>query len=583
MLFYDFEVFKFNWLVVIINPINQEVTKIWDDQQRLHDFCFLPSNVGDIWIGCNNQHYDQYIKKGILVGLDPKKINDHIIVDDKAGWMFSSLMKKYNFIEYDVMTRLDRGLKCWEGFLGNNIKETSVPFDIDRPLTEEEKKEVEEYCLSDVENTIEVFIQKKADFDAQRGLIQMFPEVLDLSDMGRTKAQISAKILECERVDRNDEFDLSVLPCIDLKKYKDVIDWFMTFSGADKKDADEIYKEKFKMMIADVLHVFGWGGVHAGKEKYHNKGKKQGRQIWHVDVASFYPRLMIFWNLLTRNCKKPEKFKMIYDRRIELKHQGKKKEQAPLKIVINGTYGISKAPTSAAYDPRNANLICMNGQLMLVDLIEHLEKIEGFELIQSNTDGLIISLPDTDEAFEQMDDICFEWETRCNMELEFDEIDEIYQKDVNNYVFRFANGKLERKGAYVKELSPLDYDLPIVNKALVDFMMNNIPVEKTINNCDELKEFQMVKKASSKYSHILHGGVRIPEKTIRLFASKNEKDGGLVKIHATTKRPAKIENTPEHCFIWNESVECVKCPRYLDKTWYINLARKRLNDFGVIV
>lgn len=43
-----------------------------------------------------------------------------------------------------------------------------------------------------------------------------------------------------------------------------------------------------------------------------------------------------------------------------------------------------------------------------------------------------------------------------------------WEKDVNNYVFIFSNGKVERKGAYVKELSPLDYDLPIINKALVD-------------------------------------------------------------------------------------------------------------------
>ena len=57
----------------------------------------------------------------------------------------------------------------------------------------------------------------------------------------------------------------------------------------------------------------------------------------------------------------------------------------------------------------------------------------------------VFSLPDTDEAFEQMDDICFEWEKRCNMELEFDEISSIWEKDVNNYVFIFSNGKIERK------------------------------------------------------------------------------------------------------------------------------------------
>ena len=43
----------------------------------------------------------------------------------------------------------------------------------------------------------------------------------------------------------------------------------------------------------------------------------------------------------------------------------------------------------------------------------------------------------------------------------------------------------------------------------------------------------------------------------------------------------KFANTPEHCFIWNDSVEGVKVPQNLDRQWYIDLARKRLADFGV--
>lgn len=579
--FYDFEVFKYNWLMIAIDPKTHSVVKIWDDKERLEQFC--ADNEKSIWVGCNNTHYDKYIKKAILCGMNPKDVNDWIIVDRKQGWEFSSLFRKFKSIEFDIMTRIDRGLKVWEGMMGNPIKETSVDFGIDRPLTDAEKAETEDYCFSDVMNAMNVFLYKKDDFFARFSLIQMFPNALNIYDLSSSKAQLSAKILECQPVERNDEFNLFVLPCVQIKKYKAVIDWFISFIGASPKKAKEIYKQNFKMLIAGIEHTFGWGGVHAGKEKYKNLGAKQGRQIWHVDVASFYPRLMIFWKLLTRNSKKPERFKMIYDKRIELKKDGKKSEQAPLKIVINGTFGISKAEGNPAYDPRNANLICMNGQLMLIDLIEHLEAIEGFELIQSNTDGLIVSLPDTDEAFYQMDDICQEWEKRSKMELEFDEIKSLWgQKDVNNYIFEFANGKLERKGSYVKKLSPIDYDLPIVNKALVDYMTKQIPIETTIMNCDELKEFQMVKKASEKYSHIVHGHKVLTEKTIRVFASKNESDGGLVKVHAITGRPSKIENTPEHSFIENGNVNGVKCPSDLDKGWYINLANKRLKDFGVI-
>ena len=128
----------------------------------------------------------------------------------------------------------------------------------------------------------------------------------------------------------------------------------------------------------------------------------------------------------------------------------------------------------------------------------------------------------------------------------------------------------------------LDYDLPIVNKAMVDFMVKGVPVEVTISKCNELKEFQQVKKISKLYKYIQHGDEILKEKCVRCFASKDESDGGLIKVHATTGKPAKIENTPTHSFLFNGSVEGVKCPRKLDKQWYIALATKRLKDFGVM-
>ena len=600
MVFFDFEVFIKDWLVVILDMVNQKEHVIINSPSDLEQF--YQEHKSDIWVGFNNHHYDDYILKGILCGFNPKEINDYIIIKGEAGWKFSNLFRKIPLLSYDVFqAKVDRGLKFFEGSLGNMVKESSMPFDIQRKLTEEELQETVRYCRHDVEQTVEVFLQRKNDFDAIMSLIKMFPEVLSIRDIGLTKAQISAKILECEKVRRDDEFDLFVLPCISIRKYRKAIDFYMSMKG--KTDPDEVYSQTLTMMIAGLEHNISWGGIHAGKEKYQNLGV--GVQIWHLDVESFYPRLMIFHNLLTRNSKKPEKFRKIYETRIDLKRAGKKKEQAPLKIVINGTYGISKALTSKAYDPRNANLICLNGQLMLIDLIEHLEVIDGFELIQSNTDGLIVSLPDTDEAFEQMDDICFEWESRCNMTLGFDEISAIWQKDVNNYIFRFANGKLERKGDYVKEKSPLDYDLPIVTQAVVDAITKGIPVEKTIRNCNDLKEFQMVKKISSKYECILYGGhwekykeinpdtgrlktfdrfvgnpVRLNEKCVRVFASKDISDGGLWKIHKNGSQ-AKMEGTPEHCFIFNDEVNGVKVPEKLDKQWYIDTALNRLSKFGV--
>jgi DNA polymerase len=37
----------------------------------------------------------------------------------------------------------------------------------------------------------------------------------------------------------------------------------------------------------------------------------------------------------------------------------------------------------------------------------------------------------------------------------------------------------------------------------------------------------------------------------------------------------------EHCFIENDDVRTVDVPATLDKSWYINLAEKRIEDFGI--
>ena len=316
-----------------------------------------------------------------------------------------------------------------------------------------------------------------------------------------------------------------------------------------------------------------------------------------MDVASLYPNLMIRYGLLSRSCK-PEKFEDIVTTRLKYKAE-KNPMQAPLKIVINGTYGASKDKNNPLYDPLMANNVCIHGQLLLLDLIEHLEPY--CELIQSNTDGILIKMPanyNEDEWYSMMDDIAYEWEQRVGLTLEFDEYRRVFQKDVNNYVIVSEDGHIKSKGAYVKKLGRLDYDLAIVNKALVEFMVNKVSVRETITNCSKLIDFQMVKKASSKYdgmyANAFYNGtkskkyldenllLKCNEKCLRVFASKDTRKGGIVKRHIGTKRFAKVENTPEHCFIVNGDINEVSVPDELDKEWYINLAHKRLEDFGVI-
>lgn len=622
MIFYDFEVFKYDWLAVFVDVTRKKEYVIVNNPDELK--ALYEANRKDIWVGFNNRHYDQYVMKGILLGLDPKRINDWIIVEGREGWQFSSVFNKIPMINYDVMPNPPVGLKTMEGFLGSNIKESDVPFNIDRPLTPQEIEQTVFYCRHDVQETIKVFLQTSDVFEAMHGIVRAFPDMVSLSNIGDSEARITAKVLGCRKQDFKDEFDFFFLPCLRLNKYKYVQDWFeqkrkealsLDLQNRSEYDKKVWYKsQSLETIVAGIPHTFGFGGLHGATEKpSHFTGA-----LYHVDVNNYYPSLLIAWELVTRAATN-NNYQKVYKTRKSLKYKQThaatkaeakrwKKAQLPYKKMLNALSGAMKDATNPAYDPRNNNCMCINGQLMLLDLIEHLEVIPGFELIQSNTDGLIVKVPDTDEAFDMMDDICWEWEQRCSTPLcdillELDCISEIYQKDVNNYLWVSADGSVERIGAYVKELSAVDNDLPIINKALVEYMVNKIPVEQTINQCDELMMFQKIVKLSDKYDWVEHEhctpvirktGVRViktlyeyPEtvrytyKSYRVFASNSQDDGRLLKRKAIKSKGEKFGNTPDHCFIFNDDVNGVKVPETLDRTWYIALAKKRLKQFGV--
>ena len=605
MIFYDFEVFKYDWLVVILDMDARKEHVIINDPEQLKTF--YDAHKNDIWCGYNSRNYDQFILRAILLDFNPKEVNDWIIVKDKSGWMFSNLFWQISLNNYDVMPNPPIGLKTMEGFMGNDIKETSVPFNINRKLTPVEIAETVKYCRHDVEQTVEVFLERKAEFDAMLQMCQVFN--LPLSYLGKTDAGITAKVLDCVKTDWDDEFDFIIEDFIKLEKYQSVMDWFknakqdciaeMKAAYAEAKPSlkykyDHTDPEAFRKFfynrslttnICGIPHVDGWGGIHGASEKpIYRKGL-----ILHVDVGSYYPSYLIAHKRVTRAARKPEKYKEVYDTRMALKAAGKKKEQAPYKKLLNSLSGAMKDKNNPAYDPCMNNTMVVNCQLMIIMLLEWLEKIPGFELIQSNTDGLIVQIPDTDEAFNMLDDICYRWETYCSTELctiglAFDDVDYIYQGDVNNYLFKFADSnKIERKGAYVKELSRLDADLPIINKALVDYMTKGIHPKVTINSCDDLMQFQKLVKLSGKYEHVEHNNKQYSYKCYRVFASTRSSDGKILKCRAGSN-PAKFGNTPDNCFIMNDDINGMRCPSYLDKQWYIDLAIKRLKEkFGLVV
>lgn len=569
LLFYDFEVFKYDWLVVVMDMTAKKTHVIINSPEELE--ALYKANIKEIWVGFNSRHYDQYILKAILCGFDPKKVNDYIITKGNPGWKFSSLFRQFPLWNYDVMLNTDVGLKSFEGFMGNDIKETSVPFNIDRKLTPEEIAETVKYCKHDVEQTVQVFLKRTEEFNTMMYFIKHFG--LSMDYISKTKAQLAAEILGGNRkgADFDDEFQFPILDCLHLNKYKHIAEWYANPENHDYS------KKQDKQIVAGVEHTFAWGGGHGARAKYSADGV-----FLIIDVTAYYPSLQKKYHFGYRVMNHPENFEFIHDSNIAYKRKGDKKARQPFKIMDNAISGQMKQKSSALYDPMSNNSICINGQLLLLDLVEHIEPY--CELIQNNTDGIIVKLKDYEHDFDVLDDVVYEWEQRTGMKMDFDTyIGTIYQKDVNNYLLiDRKTGAVKAKGGYVMKLNDLSYDLPIINKALVDYMIHGIPVRRTIMECQDLREFQLVSRISSKYTHILYGDKPIKEKCIRVFASNNPADPGVKKVHAIRKTTAKLTNSPEHCFIFNDDVKSVPVPDKLDRQWYIDFANKRLSDFGVV-
>lgn len=538
MLFYKFNVTNTDWLVFIMDSNTHQESVITEENTFIN---FYKKHKTDIWVGFNSRQYDQYVAKAIVSHHDVFKIN-HWLRRGKQGWQYNSELNRVQLYNFDVKKKHEETLQQLEAFMGHEITINDNTVD---------------QCRYDVQQIIEIFIKRKAEFESVIGLIKEFK--LPLKYVSKTKAQLAAIILGANKQSHNDEMAISFVDN-KITRNADVVGFY--YSNRD-------YQKTYAKVIAGVKHTFAWGGLHGARDNYHAKGT-----IINLDVESYYATLMIKYNFGSRNVKDSNKFSELRKQRLFYKHDNDPR-QRPYKDVLTSSYGATKDQYNALYDPRQANNVCVNGMLLLLDLIEKLEPY--IELIQTNTDGLYVRLLN-DNDFDTVDDICYEWEKRTGMSLQFNYYDEVIQKDVNNYIMiDRENNIVKSVGSYVKKLNDLDYDLPIVNKAIIDYFVDNISPADTIYNCDSLREFQRVVNVTDKYDYVNYGHKKIPGLVHRVFASKNYFDGQLFRVRKG--QPEKIPYTPDYCFIDDTDITDKTVPDKLNRAWYIELAWKRIREF----
>lgn len=564
-IYYDFEVFNKDWLVVLKN--NKKYTVIINDTEKLKDF--INDNQKKILVGFNNYNYDDMILAGILLNKNPFELSQRIIQKRER------IPHKLNLLTLDVMQELQMGvgLKSSQANLGDNIVETEVDFNLDRNLTDEEIESTVKYCKNDVDSTEFLFTKRQDYFKAKFEIVKEFN--LPIESIKNTRAILASKVLQCVKtnfmhdrllIDYDSNIDFDIIP-------KQVKDFFKQaqydyFCGGNYED---IEKRKIDLLIAGVPHTVAFGGLHGAIEKYNSDGL-----FLQIDVGSFYPSLMINNNFISRASKEPQLFKKLYDTRMKLKRQKDPKQQI-YKILLNSTYGAMKSEFNSLFDPKQANNICVNGQLILIQLILELQNY--CQLIQSNTDGILIKYEE--KNYNKIVNIVNDFGSRFNLKFDIDKIIKVAQRDVNNYAIQYENGKVKSKGRFSKFNGGgfEQNSLTIIDKCLVNNYIYNIPVHQTIIDCyknNDLTPFQIVCKMGNTYNGMFYEykGELIPtQKVNRVFATRDENYGGIFKRKQDSYQ--KIANTSEHNIIWNKKISDFDKTK-LDLNYYINLCKKNL-------
>ncbi len=631
----DIETFKYDWISVFYDTSRNEWLVYHNDNDGVRNLMGQPDVI---FCGFNNKHYDNHIWKAICCGADPtlvKEISDFIIADERSGWEHWYLRKnRFRFDSFDLMddSQVGTSLKHIEAHLGWNIEETEVDFNIDRPLTPEEIQRTIFYCKWDVRATVKLLTLRKGYLEAKMN-VGRTKGISDAKSLYMTNARLTAEFLGAVATERYDERDYhypanlrrDLIPA-------EVISFFDRLHDTSIP-SKELFNSQLKIMVDGAEAVIGFGGIHHAIPNY-SECSTGNRVIRNFDVASLYPSLMVYNGYTSRNIPSAATFEDVYHTRLRAKQTGDKHTANTLKLILNTTYGASLATTNPLYDPLMGRSVCITGQLYILELaMLYLLSATTVRIIQLNTDGIMISLDESElPIIYRIND---EWQESKHLILEEDKIRKIVQKDVNNYVMVFDNGKVKTKGAYVTSgIAPagafsINNNHTIVKKAVVDYFVDGTPVEDTIYQCTDIHAFQIIAKAGGGYKsvyrvphdfeerkkrwkkenriykeeltwgegngydpyspprvrrtfkepvfkwHDYDGPRSEVQRVNRIYASLNPNMGTLVKVKPDGT-VGKIGGLPESCIIDNKNTLTLD---HIDREWYVALANKYIEDY----
>lgn len=578
---HDFEVFKYDVLlgVIVLDDSGEHLHQFWGEE-AIRKFYYLHTN--DLWVGHNNLAYDSLILEAIVNNKNPYKVSKSIINNRFRPKC------KLPISMYDTMVTTFYSLKMTEYAIGKNISVTQVDFNLDRPLTDEEKRLTESYNQDDLNQTLYNLKQIYSEFSLRLNLIKEFN--LPMTALNITGTKLASTVLGAKAIDGIEKMPVETkLPSTIKLENQDVIDFYLN---------EEFRKNKrIKVMLCGCEHIIASGGIHAALKKIHVD------KAMYFDVSGYYNLIMLNYGLLPRTMPKEsrELYDFMYHEQLRLKgiDNGKR---VMYKMILLSVFGAMMNKYTDFYDPWHGSLVTITGEIFLVDLLEKLEG-KGY-VIQSNTDGIMFEPFDWNKK-DEIIKIVEEWEARTGFVIKKEEIHNLWQRDVNNYVYDddgqpYVKGEAVR--AYAKMSNPIWYRIweskepTIISLGIINYLLYGISPEETVEKYKRtLIHYQYACRPISfdycqyEEKNLITGEEKkeVLQNINRAFASNDTNVVSTVvkykKNDDGTVKKSKISNLPERVFVYNSEILSDKAideliPR-IDFDYYVNRIWQRLGEF----
>ena len=577
-------------------------------------------NTNKIFAGYNNIHYDNPIINYIIDYYNIMKDKTYIeicksifnlsktILNSKEGeegiwkkWKYQQWFESFDLLTMLYSTQLRVGLKEMQVTMQYpNVQEFVYDWDI--PLVESKFDEMIQYNINDVESTSELLVRCKKDIELRIAIEDEY----GVRVLSKDGVNIGMKIITQKYLEKTGQtwWDIKDLRSpMDKIPLKDVILPFVKYDSPILKDMLDTLKKQtvspgrkgyeYKFIFNNLRYTIGVGGIHSVNDP-EIIIPKEDEYLIDCDVASLYPSMLIQHKFYPKHLGPEflEIYSKIREERLEAKHNGDKVKNETLKFALNGLSGNLQNEHNFCYSPFSVLKIRINGQLLLLMLAEKLVEI-GCKIIQANTDGLFLICKKN--KYEEYQKVCKEWEKLTKLELEEDRFEAMYQYAINDYIavkegyHKTKDKKLiKTKGMFITEvllgkgLSP-----KIIPEALINYFVDNIPVEETIKNCRDIRKFLKAEKTGKQWT--VEYNDKIQQRINRFYVSNNgyylwkfKTDSGVKEYQNMLKGYAvTLHNTfySDEDLQWKyaqgETFESIYDINY---NYYISQCKKIIND-----